>query len=80
MNDFLKQIEAYSNDRIDKFMPSMHNNNQGHGSVSTDGGAGPSGSVISNYNLSQQAKLAEQVKNVIDREMSAMLERTGSSK
>ncbi len=23
MNDFLKQIEAYSNDKLDKFMPSM---------------------------------------------------------
>jgi len=23
MNDFLKQIEAYSNDKLDKFMPQM---------------------------------------------------------
>jgi hypothetical protein len=24
MNDFLKQIEAYSNDKLDKFMPAMN--------------------------------------------------------
>lgn len=23
MNDFLKQIEAYSNDKLDKFLPTM---------------------------------------------------------
>lgn len=24
MNDFLKQIEAYSNDKLDKFLPTMN--------------------------------------------------------
>lgn len=28
MNDFLRQIEAYSNDRLDKFMPASQLNNQ----------------------------------------------------
>ena len=27
MNDFLKQIEAYSNDKLDKFLPTMNTQN-----------------------------------------------------
>ena len=62
MNDFLKQIEAYSNDKLDKFMPAM--NQAQHlanivGSSSSMGQHG-SGSVVSSYGiLNQQAKIAE---------------------
>lgn len=80
MNDFLKQIEAYSNDKLDKFMPQMtqaqqlskvlgSSSSMGiNNSVMGNGG----GSVISNYGLSQQAKIAEQVRNLIDREMAVI--------
>lgn len=67
MNDFLKQIEAYSNDKLDKFMPSV--------------------SQTSNSNLHsqptpqvmQQVKIAEQVKNLIDREMQILTMIRGNS-
>ena len=76
MNDFLKQIEAYSNDKLDKFMPQMnqaqHLTNIIGSSSSMGHNTGNNGSVISNYNiLNQQAKIAEQVKNMIDQEMQA---------
>jgi hypothetical protein len=63
MNDFLKQIEAYSNDKLDKFMPQMnqaqHLNNI-IGSASSMGHNTGNGSVVSNYGiLNQQAKIAE---------------------
>jgi len=52
MNDFLKQIEAYSNDKLDKFMPSLsqaqHLTNI-LGSSSSMGHNTASGSVASNY-------------------------------
>jgi len=57
MNDFLKQIEAYSNDKLDKFMPQMIGTQQQHSS---------------GQNISQQAKIAEQVKDLIDKEMATM--------
>lgn len=91
MNDFLKQIEAYSNDKLDKFMPSMSQAQQlnkviGSSSsmaVNSSVMGNGNGSVISNYTLNHQAKIAEQVKNLIDREMavmSAVAMRTTSSK
>jgi hypothetical protein len=58
MNDFLKQIEAYSNDKLDKFMPQMSqaqhlsnivgsSSSMGH---NTTGGS----SVMNNYNILAQ--------------------------
>jgi hypothetical protein len=57
MNDFLKQIEAYSNDKLDKFMPQMnqaqHLNNI-IGSTSSMGHNTGNGSVVSNYGILNQ--------------------------
>lgn len=53
MNDFLKQIEAYSNDKLERIMPQMQVQN-----------------IQMNNQLSQQIKVAEHVKNMIDRSMS----------
>jgi len=65
MNDFLKQIEAYSNDKLDKFMPSLQQ--------ASNSNLNPANQIM------QQAKIAEQVKGMIDREM-AVLRGVTSSK
>lgn len=58
MNDFLKQIEAYSNDKLDKFMPSLQQ--------ASNSNLNPANQLM------QQAKIAEQVKGMIDREMAVL--------
>ena len=67
MNDFLKQIEAYSNDKLDKFMPSL--------SQASNSNLNPANQLM------QQAKIAVQVKAILDSEMAVLnVQRVTSSK
>lgn len=62
MNDFLKQIEAYSNDKLDKFMPQMTSSSS-HQPNAVSGGLMPPGQQAI---MGHQAKLAEDIRIIID--------------